>query len=216
MVRSHEAGRHGNRPAIRRSVAHLTCGREVGECGMQVVPERSDSELIRAVRAGDMEAYGFLWTRYIDAAQQCARAVAHVADPDDMVAEAFTATLQAIARGGGPDDRFRAYVLTVIRNLAAKQWKGAPIASLDEMDEWQMPPTVDDGFEDTDTRVVLRAAFQELPARHRNLLWLMEVEGLKTREVSELMGITPNAVSNVAARARANLKRALSTPGKAA
>ncbi|WP_433673870.1 RNA polymerase sigma factor [Microbacterium gorillae] len=183
---------------------------------MQAVHERSDGELIRAVRAGDMDAYGILWTRYADAAQQCARVVARVADPDDMVAEAFTATLQAIVRGGGPDDRFRAYVLTVIRNLAAKQWKGAPLASLDEMDDWQMPPAFDDGFEETDTRVVLQAAFQELPPRHRDLLWLMEVEGLKTREVSELMGITPNAVSNVVARARANLKRALSTPGKAA
>jgi RNA polymerase sigma factor (sigma-70 family) len=78
----------------------------------------SDPELIAAVRGGDVDAFGPLYTRHVEAARRLARGLARdQAEADDLVAEAFAKLLTALRGGGGPNLAFRAYLLTTIRNL---------------------------------------------------------------------------------------------------
>src|SRR4051794_981625 len=81
------------------------------------VDERGDAELITAVRAGDVGAYGELFSRHVDAARRLARQLVSAGDVDDLVSEAFAKVLGVLQRGGGPDLAFRAYLLTAVRRL---------------------------------------------------------------------------------------------------
>ena len=69
-----------------------------------------DAELIAAVRGGDVDAYGELFARHVDAARRLARQLAGPGDADDLVSDAFAKVLTVLQRGGGPDLAFRAYL----------------------------------------------------------------------------------------------------------
>ena len=76
-----------------------------------------DAELISAVRGGDVDAYGELFSRHVEAARRLARQLVAARDADDLVSEAFAKVLVVLQRGGGPDLAFRAYLLTAVRRL---------------------------------------------------------------------------------------------------
>src|SRR5687767_13227302 len=79
--------------------------------------EASDAELIAAVRGGDTGAYGELFDRHRDAAARLSSHLVPGPDADDLVAESFTRVLALLQDGKGPDEFFRAYLLTSIRRL---------------------------------------------------------------------------------------------------
>lgn len=173
---------------------------------------RSDAELILDVRGGDLEAFGALYTRHVPAARAVARQyVRSSADADDLVSEAFHRVLDVLQHGGGPDATFRAYLLTVVRRLAADLARGVK----------RTRPTADDGtFESalglvdpTDVatfegfeRSVVKNAYQALPERWQAVLWYTEIEGRAPAEVAPILGLTPNGVSALAYRAREGLR----------
>ncbi|WP_404430795.1 sigma-70 family RNA polymerase sigma factor [Microbacterium lacus] len=169
----------------------------------------SDEELVDAARSGDNSAYAVLWQRHAGAARRAARSITHKIDPDDLVSEAFTKVLVAIRNGNGPREGFRAYLFTAMRN-ASTTW-GSNAASqdvtLDHIEE--MPDAgAEDAVATLDERSLLIAAFKQLPERTRTLLWYLEVEGMKPREIAPLMGLKPNAVSAAAMRAREAFRHA--------
>ncbi|MFF2452922.1 sigma-70 family RNA polymerase sigma factor [Isoptericola sp. NPDC058082] len=173
---------------------------------------RSDAELILDVRGGDLEAFGALYTRHLPAARAVARQyVRSAADADDLVSEAFHRVLDVLQHGGGPDATFRAYLLTVVRRLAADLARGVK----------RTRPTSDDGtfeaalglVDPTDVATfegfehsVVKNAYQALPERWQAVLWYTEIEGRAPAEVAPILGLTPNGVSALAYRAREGLR----------
>ena len=169
--------------------------------------ERADEDLVVSARGGDDAAYAVLWERHVSSARSAARAVSPHVDPDDLVSEAFASILSAIRKGGGPQDGFRPYLFATIRNTAASWGRRPSEVPLDDLDE----RAVDSAAEFAELvadRSVLAQAFRELPARWRTLLWYIEVEGMKPREVAPLLGMSANAVSALAYRAREGFKQA--------
>ena len=78
------------------------------------------------MRAGDDSAYEELFRRHSDAVRRYARTCcrdAHTAD--DLTAEVFARTLQAVRGGSGPEQAVRAYLLTTVRRVAAAWTKTA-------------------------------------------------------------------------------------------
>ena len=69
------------------------------------------------MRGGDVDAYGELFSRHVDAARRLARQLVSRPDVDDLVSDAFAKVLVVLQRGGGPDVAFRAYLLTAVRRL---------------------------------------------------------------------------------------------------
>jgi RNA polymerase sigma factor (sigma-70 family) len=183
--------------------------------------EPSDESLFRALRDGDDRAYGLLWERHAPAARRAARAITSTFDPDDIVSESFAAVLGAIRAGGGPTEAFRPYLFATIRNVAAAWGRRPRPLSLDAMPEGLRADGAADPFETMSERSLIAQVFKSLPARHRTLLWYLEVEGMKPREIAPLMGLTPNAVSALSYRAREGFRRAwlaayIAEPGRAA
>jgi RNA polymerase sigma factor (sigma-70 family) len=173
------------------------------------IEESSDAELISAVRAGDTDVFGTLFERHRGAAERLARQLTRGADVDDLVAESFTRMLVMLQAGRGPDEAFRAYLLTSIRRLhvdriraRSKTWSTAHEAELDRVVEFIDPAEM--RFE----HGAAAMAFASLPERWRLVLWHLDVEGDRPAEVAPLLGMTPNAVSALAHRAREGLRQA--------
>ncbi|WP_394195233.1 sigma-70 family RNA polymerase sigma factor [Microbacterium foliorum] len=180
----------------------------VRERRTRIDPETSDDELVLATRAGNSSAFGVLWDRHSPAALRAARSITSSIDPEDLVSEAFAKTFSAIRNGGGPTDAFRPYIFAAVRSAAAT-WGGKQkdVVALEYIEELPTEHT-EDSLDLLSDKALLTVAFKDLPERWRTLLWYLEVEGMKPREIAPLMGMTPNAVSVLAARAREGFKLA--------
>lgn len=169
----------------------------------------ADAELISAVRGGDVDAYGELFARHVDAARRLARQLVSAGDADDLVSEAFAKVLGVLQRGGGPDVAFRAYLLTAVRRLHVDRVRAtARLHTTDDLTPFDPGVPFEDtavaGFENA----AAARAFSSLPERWQLVLWHMEVEGQKPAEIAPLLGMSANSVSALAYRAREGLRQA--------
>jgi len=175
-----------------------------------MTPELSDAELLARVRAGDLSALGSLYERHHDAALRVARATsgdAHLAE--DLVSAAFERVHRALARGAGPEDSFRAYLYTVIRRLAIEHGEASEkLRDTDDFSPYEAAFAIDDGAEASIEAQLVAKAFSALPERHQAVLWYLDVEGMTPQQAAPLFGLSPNATSALAVRARDALRDA--------
>ncbi|GAA3463170.1 sigma-70 family RNA polymerase sigma factor [Saccharothrix longispora] len=173
----------------------------------------SDAELIDAVRAGDLGAYGKLYERHAGAARTFARQLSRSAvEADDLVADSFARVLDVLRDGRGPDSAFRAYLFTAVRHTAYDRHRREKrVQPADDVSELA-PEAVVVPFHDPAVAALERAlatrAFASLPERWQTVLWQTEIEGQSHAEVAPLLGLTANGVSALAYRAREGLKKA--------
>jgi RNA polymerase sigma factor (sigma-70 family) len=170
--------------------------------------ELSDAELVRATRDGSRRAYAALYARHSLSALKYAKTLTS-SDADDVVSEAFLKVYSAIKAGRGPEEDFRYYVRSAVRNTYVSMVRarrtdpagdaieevvgdrGADIASLRSFDG-----------------SVTARAFLSLPTRWQEVLWYTEVEGYTREHTATLLGMNANAVSALSFRAREALRTA--------
>ncbi|WP_328648012.1 sigma-70 family RNA polymerase sigma factor [Amycolatopsis sp. NBC_00348] len=183
---------------------------EVAPATAGTVDVPSDAVLIRAVRGGDNAAYGRLYDRHLVAARRVAATIASgEAERDDLVAEGFTRVLRILRSGEGPDEEFRSYLLTTIRNTLISWRRRDSVLSLVAEVPDVLPSEGSD--EPVDSRMhgtVAAGAFASLPERWRAVLWRTEIEGESLAKIAEEFGMTPNGVAALAYRAREGLRQA--------
>lgn len=175
---------------------------------------RDDDELVRAVRAGDTEAFGELFARHAAVATRVAVRGGPRVDADEVVADVFASVLVQLRAGRGPTVSFRAYVLTAVRHEAARRSVLSRRCDLvADPAQWTDAAPV---RADLDVDDHLHDAYASLPARWRRALWQLEVEGRTPRELAVDLGLTANAVSALGYRARAALRSAYLERSRAA
>ncbi len=176
----------------------------------------SDADLIEAVRGGRIAAYGTLYERHVSCAHNLARQMSRsIAEADDLVSEAFARVLDVLRAGRGPDVAFRAYLLTTLRHIAYDKTRSdrkleltddvSTVAGLNIATFSQ--PFHDPALAGLE-RCLAARAFARLPERWQMVLWHLEIEGQSPAEVGQLVGMTRNAVSALAGRAREGLREA--------
>ncbi|MFD3570805.1 sigma-70 family RNA polymerase sigma factor [Streptomyces sp. NPDC058667] len=184
----------------------------------------SDSELVQLMRDDDGSAYEELFRRHSEAVRRYARTCcrdAHTAD--DLTAEVFARTLQAVRGGAGPEQAVRAYLMTTVRRVAANWARTQKREHLVEdfavfaadaarSSEVSDQDTMDLGAEvramhDAEQSLAMQA-FRSLPERWQAVLWHTTVEEESPSEVAPLFGLTANATAVLASRAREGLKQA--------
>ncbi|MER5362731.1 sigma-70 family RNA polymerase sigma factor [Streptomyces sp. NPDC002785] len=185
----------------------------------------SDAELIKQMRRdGDDLAYEELFRRHSDAVRRYARTCcrdAHTAD--DLTAEVFARTLQAVRRGKGPEEAVRAYLMTAVRHVGAAWTKTAKREQLvDDFAVFAAQASQSSQVSDVDTldlgaevlamheaeQSMAMQAFRSLPERWQAVLWHTTVEEESPSEIAPLFGLTANATAVLASRAREGLKQA--------
>ncbi|MEW2067244.1 sigma-70 family RNA polymerase sigma factor [Streptomyces sp. NPDC007346] len=184
----------------------------------------SDAQLIEGMRNGDNLAYEELFRRHSGAVRRYARSCCrdgHTAD--DLTAEVFARTLQAVRGGKGPQEAVRAYLMTAVRHVAAAWTKSARREQL--VDDFAVfaaqasrtSELADDGTLDLGADVLAMheaeqsmamEAFRSLPERWQAVLWHTTVEEESPSEIAPLFGLTANATAVLASRAREGLKQA--------
>ncbi|MFE3371724.1 sigma-70 family RNA polymerase sigma factor [Streptomyces sp. NPDC059173] len=203
--------------------AHAVPQQRAGRSG---APEAglSDARLIEDMRAGDDQAYEELFRRHAGAVLRYARSCcrdAHTAD--DLTAEVFARTLQAVRGGKGPTEAVRAYLMTAVRHVAAAWTRSARREHLvDDFAVFATQATRSSELSDDDTlelgadvlamheaeQTMAMQAFRSLPERWQAVLWHTTVEEESPSEIAPLFGLTANATAVLASRAREGLKQA--------
>lgn len=173
-----------------------------------------DSQLIVAVRNGNVAAYGELYERHIASARNLARQLSRsTIEADDLVAEAFSKVLHILCAGGGPDSALRPYLLAALRHTAydttrkdRKTQLSGSITSVVDHALARVPfnDTVINSLE----RTFAAKAFARLPERWQAVLWKTEVDGKSPADIAPEFGLTANGVSALAYRAREGLRQA--------
>ncbi|WP_309106233.1 sigma-70 family RNA polymerase sigma factor [Arthrobacter sp.] len=171
----------------------------------------SDEDLVTSVAEGDHPAaVEELYRRHWDANLLFAkRLMANDFDAEDIASEAFLKVIAAIRRGLGPRGPFRPYLFRAVRSCAADHWGAQARHSTDG--DVEAAPEEDPGYArvlDEADRSLAASAFATLPIRWQTVLWHLDVQGDPPRRVGPLLGLEPNAVSAVAARARRGLRQA--------
>ncbi|MEE2524191.1 RNA polymerase sigma factor [Pseudarthrobacter sp. J75] len=169
----------------------------------------SDAQLIQQVRDGDSAAFEQLYARHHQVALNVALGHADImSDAEDTVADAFAAVLASLQAGKGPDEFFRAYLLTTVTRMAHHTNRAAsrvrPTDSDADIDRAVVDPDV--ALQAFEANAVSQA-FGALPERWQTVLWYLDVERQKPAAVAPLLGLSANAVSALALRARNALRK---------
>ena len=181
--------------------------------------------LLRRVRSGEPAAIDDLLERAHSVARRYSEAVCGRApDSEDAMQEALLKTYRYAARIREPD-AFRAWLYRTVRNaclIGRRKRANEPehIASLDDTGagingrEHQID-AVDPGRGPEDQAINsglksrLRQALAAVPRPYRVVVVLREIEGLSTREVAEVIGISEANVKTRLHRARILLREHL-------
>lgn len=171
---------------------------------------RSDRELMLAFQEGDSEAFVALYDRYTRPLinffyKMCYDRVL----AEDLTQETFLRLLRFRGRYR-PDATFRTFLYTVARNLwidRHRSRKAAPRTVSTELRVQEDGATVGDMVEGREQEVVkqladreaaelVRTAVEDLPEGQRMVFLLAETQGLKYREISEILEIPIGTVKS--------------------
>jgi len=137
-------------------------------------------------------------------------------DAADVVQEAFIrayANLGRLADGSKFGPWFRA----IVRNRCLDLLRSPARRGRESLDAIADEPRVEAGgtarLEREQVAVSIRTALGRLPAAHREVLVLKEVEGLGYAEIAKALGVAEGTVASRLYHARAALRRALADAG---
>jgi RNA polymerase sigma-70 factor, ECF subfamily len=184
-----------------------------------------DRGLVEALRLGEPSAIEQLVTMYGSRAYRLAiRITGSEQDAEEVVQDAFWTVVRKIDSFRGAA-AFGSWLYRIVANSAYQKLRGRrgrqTDLSLDEalprfdehgrhvapMADWSS--RVEDPSVQTEVRMTLTSALDELPADYRTVVVLHDVEGLSNREIAETLNISiPNAKSRVH-RARLFLRKRL-------
>ena len=192
-------------------------------------PSTSESDragyaaLVRAAADGDRDAMERLLMRAQEVAYRFSRLVCgHHEDAEDVMQDALLKTYRYVSRIKEPE-AFRTWLYTTVQNacrMKRRRRVGEPshLTSIEQGDAGSgaVPVDVETQERPADERLVdawvserLHRALQSLPPTYRMIVVLREMEGLSTREVAHVVGISEANVKTRLHRARVMLRHAL-------
>jgi RNA polymerase sigma-70 factor (ECF subfamily) len=179
----------------------------------------SDHALVLKAQAGDREAFGELVARYMRRAYYAALGLTGSHDDAlDLSQEAFVRAYRARA-SLDPDRPFYPWLYQIVRRLCFNMQRDRRTRRrrMEEATPWLQDqadaraaasdPARD--VERSELRSRLEVAIDALPEREREVLVLKEFEGLRYREIAELLGIPIGTVMSRLYTARKNLAEIL-------
>jgi RNA polymerase sigma-70 factor, ECF subfamily len=190
--------------------------------------ETDYAALLRAAQGGNQAAMERLLMKAQETAYRFSLLVCgHADDADDAMQEALLKTYRHAAQIREPE-AFRTWLYRTVKNacLISRRKRvdePARLQSLDEMSfsedgtvhaiEVQDPGRrPDQVMENTRLRKTLHRALQTLTPENRLIVFLREIEGLSTRDVAAVVGISEANVKTRLHRARLSLRQHLEAP----
>jgi len=192
----------------------------------QKIPEADDGELVQRAKAGDLNAFEVLTTRYERRVYSLAmRILRQEQDAEDVTQQAFLSVVENLARFR-EESSFATWLYRIATFAALKvirKRKGLDTVSLEEATEpredydsiphpeyiadWKQSP--EELVERNETQRLLDDALVKLDEKHRLVFLLRDVEGLSITETAEALGLTESNVKMRLLRARLQLREEL-------
>jgi len=180
--------------------------------------------LVKAAAAGDRGAMEMLLERAQEVAYRFSLlACGHAADAEDVMQDALLKTYRHLGQIGDPE-AFRPWLYTTVRNaclMKRRRRVGEPsrFVSVEqgvETNDGTVPVDVADPARPVDQKLIdgwvdgrLRQALKDLPPAYRMIVVMREVEGLSTKEVAAITGVSEANVKQRLHRARLMLRKRL-------
>jgi RNA polymerase sigma-70 factor (ECF subfamily) len=180
--------------------------------------------LVKAAATGDRAAMEALLVRAQEVAYRFSLLVCgHPEDAEDVMQDALFKTYQHVGQISEPEG-FRAWLYTTVRNaclMKRRRRVGEPsdFVSFDKRNEASggtVPVDVADPSRSIEQKLVdgwvdvrLRDALKHLPAPYRMIVVMREIEGLSTKEVAAIAGVSEANVKQRLHRARLMLRKQL-------
>lgn len=177
----------------------------------------SDALLVRRARDGDARAFEQLVRRHLRTANAVALSlVGEPADAEDVCQDAFITALERLEDCRKPD-RFRSWLLTIVRNRAHNFRRHRAMRHGPTLDSLAQSPRAeelarrdgDDPWSDTEASFLrdrLSEAVGRLPDTQGQVVVLHDLEGWKHREIAEDLGITEGTSRVYLHKARKTLR----------
>ena len=190
-----------------------------------VVPSSlTDAEIVQRVRAGDRGLFEILMRRHNQRVYRAARAVVKdERDVEDVMQQAYVNAFTHLHQFEGRS-QFSTWLTRIALNeafgrrqkrrveLTAMAASGVDELSGESMERITSPqPDPEHQAYAQELRHVLEDAVDALPEAYRTVFMLRDVEGLSTAETGEGLGLGDEAVKTRLHRARAMIRRAVSS-----
>jgi RNA polymerase sigma-70 factor (ECF subfamily) len=180
--------------------------------------------LVKAAASGDRGAMERLLVRAQEVAYRFSLLVCgHAEDAQDVMQDALLKTYQHVGHISEPE-AFRTWLYTTVRNaclMKRRRLAGEPPAFVSveggiETDNGTVPVDVPDPSRSMDQRLIdgwidarLHEALKQLPRSYRMVVVMREMEGLSTKEVAAVTGVSEANVKTRLHRARLMLRKQL-------
>ena len=174
--------------------------------------ERDDGGLVRAVLAGDPDAFALLYQGHARAVAVAIRDNVH--DPEsvaDVVQDVFVKALERLATLREPE-RFGPWLLSIARHAAVDHRRArtrGPVLVEQEVDAASAGPGPDVLAELAELAELVNTCVAGLPARDATALTLVTQLGLGPADIAGPLGVTPGTAKVILHRARNRLRDAL-------
>lgn len=201
------------RPSRRRELTERdfapTCHSERRWMTERALPP--DAELIDGLRGGDQATIQLLVATYWSPLCQYAEGIlAGVADPEDVVQEAFIRLWRRRERWAR-EGSVRALLYTVTRNAALDERRRdvREDRARHDTDRPDAPASPSEDAEAEELQEAAQAAVSRLPPRRQEIFRLAREEGLSYTEIASVLGLSAQTVANHMSLALADLRREL-------
>lgn len=182
-----------------------------------------DSEIVRRILQGEVNAFELLLRRYKDHALKMIQKRIPAQEVEDVAQEVFVRAYRSLP-GFDPDSHFRKWLSAITIRTCYDYWRKAyairesPVSTLSENHrEWleeviasRQLGSADDSARRKEAKEVLTWALDRLPPEDRMVLELVHLEGLTGKEAADLLGWSLANVKVRAFRSRKKLQRLLS------
>lgn len=167
----------------------------------------SDAHLLEQSALGNVAAFATLWSRHESAARLAALHLSNHIDEDDVAQEVFANLYEAVRAEGASafEGPFRQYLYVSVRHVVEEHHNIATSGVLPLAESEAEPAEFTDAVLDSE---LLSLAFSSLSSEWRTILWYTEVERMTPTEIAPILGLSPNAASALAYRAREGLRAA--------
>jgi RNA polymerase sigma-70 factor (ECF subfamily) len=175
-------------------------------------------ELVRRAQAGDADAFGELYDRYVDLVYRFVYyRVSSAQLAEDLTSETFLRALRRITSFTWQGRDVGAWFVTIARNLVADHYKSSrqrlELTTDDVSTVGGAPRMVEDGPEravlQSMQNTVLLEAVQQLGAEQRECIVLRFLQGLSVAETAAAMGKNDGSIKALQYRAVRSLSRLL-------
>jgi len=162
-----------------------------------------DDELAAQAAAGNVDAFGSLFTRYARDVYRLALSLGHRrSDAEDLMQDTFVAALEGVGRFEGRSS-VRTWLGAILIRQASRNRRYHRLRATEALDE--TAAAVGTGLRD-ERRLDVHAMLDSLSAEHRTVLVLRELQGMSYDEIAEALSIPRGTVESRLFRARNMLR----------